>query len=248
MSPTSTSAVAAEASLASLKAPSANHLHTAAWAPDGDTFFAAAPAAPAVADGAPVTHHVRYPSGGGAGVYDFSGVASTVDAAATGTASLGGVRVDSTARSVDSLALAYAGRGGGGRDGLEHGSEVPSAFGGDASRPPEHAAGGGGADGFGGGGGGGGLPNGHGGAAAAAPAVNSTFYLPDVFSVKSIKAKRAKRAAARQQAGGGGNSEPGGQAQANASAARHGRPRSGAAPSSGGDPGSHRPSQAVASV
>jgi len=255
VSPTSTSAVAAEASLASLNTPSATHMHTAASAPDGDTFFAAAPAAPAVADGAPVTHHVRYPLGGGAGVYDFSGVASTVGAAATGTVPLGGVRVDSTASSVDSLALAYAGGGGGGRDGLEHRSEVPSAFGGDAPRPPEHAAGGGGAggfgggggaDGFGGGGGGGGLPSGHGGAAAAAPAVNSTFYLPDVFSVKSIKAKRAKRAAARQQAGGGGNTERGGQARASASAARHGRPRSGAAPSSGVGGGSHRPSQAVA--
>ena len=244
--PNLTSAVAAKASLASLNAPSATHLHTAAWGPDGDTFFAAALAAPAVADGTPVTHHVRYPSGGGAGVYHFSGVASTVGAATTGTAPLGGVRVDSTASSVDSLALAYAGGGGGGRDELKHGSEDPSAFGGDARRPLKHATGGGGADGFCGSGGGGGLPNGHGGAAAAAPAVNNTFYLPDVFSFKSIKVQSAKRAAARQQVGEGGNSEPGGQAQASASAARHGRPRNGAAPSSGGDGGSHRPSQAVA--
>ncbi|KAK1863095.1 hypothetical protein I4F81_005658 [Pyropia yezoensis] len=248
-SPTSTSAVAAEASLVSLNAPS-----TADLAPscsDGGPFFPSAAAATTAADGAdaaPVTHNVRYPSPGGMGVYDFSGLASAAsvgngtDGGRTGSL-VSGVRVDSTASSVDSVALGYAGGGGG--DGLDHHGSLVSTAGG-APRPLGHLPAGLGANGLGDGGGGGpsvGGPAGGGGAAGGGgggAAANNPFYLPDVFSVKSIRAKRAKRALARQQQGGGG-ADRAGHAKVSSSAAKgHGRTRGGGGTSSAAPGGSHR--------
>ncbi|GAB0488965.1 hypothetical protein MMPV_000180 [Pyropia vietnamensis] len=253
-SPTSTSAVAAEASLVSLNAPSAADL--APPTTDGGPFFPAAPPATTATDGsdaAPVTHHVRYPSAGGARVYDFSGLASAAavgndnDGGRTGSL-VSGVRVDSTASSVDSVALGYAGGGGG--DGLDHHGSVVSAASG-APRPLGHLHGGLGANGLGdggdGGGGGGPLVGGGGLGGAAAAAANSPFYLPDVFSVKSIRAKRAKRALARQQQGGGGGADRAGHAKVSSSATKHGRGRGGGT-SSAAAAGSHRRPQPVSST